>query len=70
MSIFGLCNRTIDRLSEWVRTWQMKFSVGKCEMMHFGWMNQKIQEITDSCILNIKQTAEETAGSESICGGK
>ena len=33
--------RDLDRLSEWARTWQMEYNVGKCEIIHFGRSNSR-----------------------------
>ena len=34
--------RDLDRLSEWARIWQMEYNVGKCEVIHFGRNNSKM----------------------------
>jgi len=34
--------RDIDNLSEWARVWQMEYNVGKCEVIHFGRNNSKM----------------------------
>ena len=34
--------RDLDRLSDWARIWQMEYNVGKCEVIHFGRNNSKM----------------------------
>ena len=34
--------KDIDSLSEWARVWQMEYNVGKCEVIHFGRNNSKM----------------------------
>ena len=36
--------RDIDSLSEWARVWQMEYNVGKCEVIHFGRNNSKMDD--------------------------
>lgn len=31
--------KDLDKLCEWSKTWQLKFNVGKCKVMHFGYSN-------------------------------
>ena len=35
--------RDLDRLSEWAMIWQMEYNVDKCEVIHFGGNNSKLE---------------------------
>ena len=32
--------RDLDQLGQWADEWQMEFNLDKCEVMHFGRLNQ------------------------------
>ena len=32
--------RDLDQLGQWADEWQMEFNLNKCEVMHFGRLNQ------------------------------
>ena len=36
----GLMQRDLDQLGQWADEWQMEFNLDKCEVMHFGRLNQ------------------------------
>ena len=38
----GRLQKDLDRLGEWTKKWQMKYNVGKCEVMDFGRENRGI----------------------------
>ena len=37
----AILQRDMDRLDDWVKTWQMEYNVAKCEVMHFDRRNYK-----------------------------
>lgn len=37
----------LNRLSDWAKTWQMKFNTDKCKVLHIGYRNEKATYIMD-----------------------
>ncbi|PLS49478.1 hypothetical protein CYV29_15670, partial [Carnobacterium maltaromaticum] len=50
----GDCQRiqqNIDRLESWAEKWQMEFNQGKCEVMHFGRSNSRVNYTVNGKVL-------------------
>ena len=41
----------LDRLGEWTNQWQMQYNLDKCEVIHFGNKNKKVDYYLNGCKL-------------------
>ncbi len=51
--------RHLDKLSNWVRDWQMKFNVENCRVMHIGINNDKVEYLMNRVELSVTNTEKD-----------
>jgi len=49
---FQLLQHDIDNLVEWSRLWQLKFNIGKCNLLHLGWPHECGEYFIDGTVIS------------------